>query len=69
MVVAPPLPARPQAALGLKCDMIAAIDCDEYLRWWMEDELRTLDNVASDLGLKEDPLSMYIRKCLRALAK
>jgi len=29
----------------------------------MEDELRALNNVGSDLGLEEDLLSMYVWKC------
>jgi len=67
--VAPQLPARLRAALDSRHDMIAAIDRVERLRWQMEEELRALDDVASDLGLEEDPLSVHVWKCLRVLAK
>lgn len=69
VVAAPSLPARPRAALDSRRDMIAAIDRVERLRRRMEEELRALDDVASDLGLEEDPLSVHVRKRLRALAK
>ena len=69
VVAAPPLPARPRAAVDSRHDLKAAIDRIERLRRGMEEELRALDDVASDFGLEEDPLSMHVRKRLRALAK
>jgi hypothetical protein len=49
--------------------MIAAMDRVERLKRRMEEELRALDEVASDLGLQEDPLSVHARKRLRTVAK
>jgi hypothetical protein len=49
--------------------MIAAMDCVERLKRRMEEQLRVLDDVASDLGLEEDPLSVHVRKRLRTVAK
>ena len=69
VIAAPPLPAPPRATRDSRRDMIATMDRVERLKRRMEEELRVLDDVASDLGLEEDPLSVHVRKRLRSLAK
>jgi hypothetical protein len=69
VVAAPPLPVRPRASLESRRDMMATLDRVERLKRRMEEELRALGEVASELGLEDDPLSVHVRMCLRALAK
>ena len=69
VIAAPPLPARPRATPDTRRDILAAMDRVERLKRRMEEELRALNDVASDLGLEEDPLFVHARKRLTTLAK
>jgi hypothetical protein len=69
VIAAPLLPTRPRATLDSRRDMIAAMNCVERFKRWMEEELQALDDMASDLGLEEDPPSVHIGKHLRTVAK
>jgi hypothetical protein len=69
LIAAPPLPARPQSTPNTRRDLIAAMDRVERLKRRMEEELQAVNDVASDLGLEDDPLFVHARKRLRTLAK
>lgn len=69
VIAAPRLPARPQATANTRRDIIAAVDRIERLKRRMEEELQAVNDVASDLGLEDEPLLVHARKRLRTLKK
>jgi hypothetical protein len=63
VIAAPRMPAAPRATSKTRCDILSAMDRIERMKRRMEEQLRAVNDAATELGLENDPL--LIRACKR----